>query len=170
MFEKDIHIRAGEKLYPLHLYVSGSEPLPMVFQFWMGEVARDFLRLGVYFRAVGIMLQIPGAAAYEFFSDESEAFELIRETKPNILLNVLVECLDRLGVKELMEQVPAPDYYEEELPEAWTTLLDEREKMKNGLLHVVAECLDELMVKPGMTEIADADEPHWWHRWHPEAT
>ncbi len=170
MFEKDVHIRAGEKLLPLHLYVSGSEPLPMVFQFWMAEVARDFLRLGVYFHAVGIMLQIPGAAEYEFLSDELDAFYLIPKTKPNILLNVLVECLDRLGVKELMEQVPAPDYYKEELPEAWNTLLDEQAKMKNGLLQVVSERLDEVVVKPGMTEIADGDEPHWWHRWHPEAT
>ncbi len=170
MFEKDVHIRVDGKLCPLHMYLSGSEPLAMVFQFWMGEVARDFLRLGVYFRAVGIMLQIPGAAKYEYVSDDSQAFELIEETKPNMLLNVLLECLDRLGVKELMEQVPAPDYYEEELSEAWNTMLDEREKVNNGLLHTVAECLDELVVKPGMTEIAGADERHWWHRRHPEAT
>ncbi len=37
MFEKNIHIRTAEKLLPLHLYVSGNEPLPMVFQFWMAE-------------------------------------------------------------------------------------------------------------------------------------
>ncbi len=37
MFEKNMHIRTGEKLLPVHLYVSGSEPLPMVFQFWMAE-------------------------------------------------------------------------------------------------------------------------------------
>lgn len=170
MFEKDVHIRADGRLRPLHMYVSGSEPLNMVFQFWMGEVARDFLRLGVYFRAVGIMLQIPGAAKYEYVSDESQAIELIEETKRNMLLNVLLECLDRLGVKELMEQVPATDYYEEELPEDWSKMLDEREKIGNGLLQVVAECLDVLVVRPGMTEITEADEPHWWYRWHPEAT
>ena len=169
MFEKDLHIRTGEKLYPLHMYVSGSEPLAMVFQFWMGEAARDLLRLGVYFRAVGIMLQIPGAATYEYPSDEPDTLGLIEKTRPNMLLNVLVECLDRLGVKELMEQVPAPDYYEEQLPEAWKTMLDEREKIGNGLLQVVAECLDELVVGRGMTEIVEADEPRWWHRWHPEA-
>ena len=165
MFERDVHIRGDKKLLPLHLYVSGSEPLPMVFQIWMAEVSRDMLRMGIYFRAVGIMLQIPGAAAYEFFSDESETFDLMKKTKPNILLNVLVECLDRLGVKELMKQVPAPDYFEEDLPEAWNTLLDEREKITNGLLQVVTECLDELVVIPGMKEIAEAGERPWWHCW-----
>ena len=66
---------------------------------------------------------------------------------------MLAECLDRLGVKELMEQVPAPDYEPEELSEEWEALHDKWAKVKNGLLTVVGECLDTLAVRPGIREV-----------------
>ena len=165
MFDEHMQIRDGEKLFPLHLLVRGSEPLPMVFQLWMAEVARDHLRLGVYFRAVGIMLQVPGAPEYAWVDDDSETWDLIKETDENALLNVLAECFARLGVKQLIEQVPGPDYDEEELPEEWTDLLNKLAGVKNGLLNVVAECLDALVVGPGMAEINGAVEQPWWLRW-----
>ena len=173
MLDETMQIRDGDKLLPLVMNLSGSEPPPMVFQFWMAELARDMLRLGIYFRTVGIMLQIPGGAEYEWVGDDEDdendaaTWELVRATDQNALLNVLAECLDRLGVKGLMEQVPAPDYEPEALSDEWEALLDKRAKVKNGLLTVVAECLDTLAVRPGMAEIDQADEPHWWQRWRP---
>ena len=129
------------------------------------EVARDYLRLGVFFRAVGIMLQVPGAARYAWVDDDNETWDLIKETDDNALINVLAECFDRLGGKQLIEQVPGGDYNEEELPEEWTDLLNKQAGVKNGLLNVVAECLDALVVRPGMVEINAAVEQPWWLRW-----
>ncbi|UCC32294.1 MAG: hypothetical protein JSU86_08430 [Phycisphaerales bacterium] len=173
MFEQYMKIRDGEKVYQLELLVGPSAPLPMVFQFWMAEVARDFLRLGVLFRAVGIMLQIPGAAEYQWYNEDEDkddqTVKLVSTTDQNALLNVLAQCLDRLGVKHLMEQVPAPDYHEEELSEEWKEMLDKREKVKNGLLTVVADCLDVLVVYPGRAEIDEVPEEPWWNRWRAEA-
>ena len=44
--------------------VRRTEDLPGMFQFWLAYVARDLLRLGVFFRAAAIMAQLPGAGAY----------------------------------------------------------------------------------------------------------
>ena len=172
MLHEHMQVHDGDKRFELVTDVSGSEPLTMAFQFWMAEVARDMLRLGVYFRAVAIMLQIPGAAEYQWVEDEgeneNETPNLIAGSGQNTLRNVLAECLERLGAKPLMEQVAGADYEAEELSDEWRAVLDKREKVKNGLLTVVAECLDKLVVRPGMEEIGQADEPHWWQRFRVE--
>jgi hypothetical protein len=165
---KDGQFKDGDKLVAVTLDVAGSYRLPMVFQYWMAEVARDHLRLGVYFGAMAIMLQIPGAAGYEWVADDDlgdAAYTLTRASDRNTLLNVLAVCLERLRAKELIEQVPAGDYYEEELPRKWKSLLNKLGKMENGLLTVVAQCLDALVVEPGLAEIEKAAEQPWWHRW-----
>lgn len=173
MFDPHTQMRYGRRIVPFHTEVSGSEPLPMIFSLWMAEVARDHLRLGVYFRAVGIMLQIPGAAKYQFVVDDGEAWDLIRKTDRNALFNVLAECLDRLGAKELIEQVPgagdelAGDDPPRRLSRRWKKFLDRRARVRHGLLNVVAECLDALVVRPGIAEIEAAGEQPWWHRWRP---
>ncbi len=63
-------IEDGDKLLSLDTDVRGSDRLPMVFQMWTAELARDVLRLGVYFSALGVMLQVPGAAEYEWVCDD----------------------------------------------------------------------------------------------------
>ena len=169
MFDDSMEIKDGNKLYPLHLCTSGSEPLPLVFEFWMAELARDHLRLGVYFRAVAIMLQIPGAAKYEWVGDdeenEYETPDLVRASSRDELLGALGECFRRLGAEQLIDQLPDPDAAGQEVSDDWAKLLDKRGKVDNGLLNVVAECLDKLIVRPGLAEItAPVTEP-WWQRW-----
>ncbi len=47
-------------------HVRETEDLPDVLQFWMAHMARDLLRLGVFFRAAALMCQIPGGARYRY--------------------------------------------------------------------------------------------------------
>ena len=65
MFDENAWFMRNGLKHALGLDVFCSSPITKMFQIWMAEVSRDMLRLGVYFRAVGIMLQIPGAAEYE---------------------------------------------------------------------------------------------------------
>ncbi len=169
MLDTQMHFTDGGKLRALTLDVAGSAPPAMVFQYWMAEVARDLLRLGIYFRGMAIMLQVPGAAEYEWLGDDDEPPELYQAADRNTLLNVLADCLERLGVPHLMQQVPAPDYEAAELPAAWKRLIARRVKLKNGLLTVVAECLDELVVRPGLAALDAETEQPWWKRWRPQA-
>lgn len=153
--------------------VRGSGAIPKMFQMWMAELSRDMLRLGVYFRALGIMLQIPGAPDYEWFSDADgeDQFEtdmLFGSSNENTLSTVLAKSLERLGAGHLMEQMPDADYDAVELSDEWEAMLDRRERNKNGLLSLVADCLDLLIVEPGMAEIERAGEVSWWHRFVPD--
>ena len=168
MLDDHMKITDGEESHSLHMDVSGTAPLPLRFQFWMAEIARDMLRLGIYFRAVGIMLQIPGAGEYESIGDENETWDLIQTSDRDVVVNALSECLDRLGAAELIKQVSGGASVGKQLPRAWKELLDRRQKVKNGLLNVAADCLDELVVKPGMAEIAEAGKQPWWERWRAE--
>jgi hypothetical protein len=160
------------KLLSLGTDVRGSERMPLVFQFWTAELARDVLRLGVYFSALGVMLQVPGAAEYEWVSDDElddRTHDRVRESAADELLDVLAECLQRVGAPaELLRQVPgAADREPGEISAEWKQFLNERGVQKNGLLNVVAECLDELIVRPGLTEIDEPPELPWWQRWRP---
>ena len=170
MFEENLYVHDGVKQHYLGTSLALSEPLPMVFRFWMTEMARDVLRLGVYFHAAAIFLQVPGAADYHaVLDDEYEeknglCFDtLIDDSRKEILLAALANCLDRLGVKTLMTQVTDERQFAESLPREWSALLERREQLENGLLSVVAGCLDALIVTPGMEEIDQDDEPHRWH-------
>ena len=166
-------IKEGGRLILLSPQVRSSELLPQVFEMWMAELARDLHRLGVYFRAVGIMLQIPNIRDYEWTEDqefENQAGDRVAETDAEALLDVLAECLQRLGAPaELLLQAPGgAEHRRRDVSEEWKQYLDVREKVQHGLQNIVSEILDELIVRPGMAEIDEKSLPHWWDRWRPE--
>ena len=66
-----VEFRAGKGFWRFDLNVRGTYPLARALDFWMAELARDHLRLGLCFRALAIMLQVPGAAGYEWLGDDS---------------------------------------------------------------------------------------------------
>ena len=170
MFVEGLEIHDGEESYDLGFGLGLTTPIHKVFRFWAAELARDMLRLGVYFHAVGIFLQIPGAAEFEWVEDEHfeeeqglDRGKMIAWGRRKTLLTVLAECLERLDAESLMEQLPELRV-RDALSEEWMTLIERRAKIENGLLSLVAECLDAVMVRPGMHEVAKADLPHWWNR------
>lgn len=172
MFKDNLCVHDGKKLQGLNLYVGRSESSPMIFKFWAAELARDVLRLGVFFHAAGVFLQIPGAAEFEWVSDEDfeeeqniDSATMFGQANRNTLLAVLANCLERLGVQSLIEQVAPDACFCHELSAEWTFLIERRAKIDDGLLSLVADCLDQLLVTPGMHEIEKADEPYWWHRY-----
>ena len=183
-----IHAKGGYDLFESHAFanqgiedhyyaqVRSTEDLPTVLQFWMAHVARDLLRLGIYFQAAALMCQIPGGARYRrIFHDDvddnlpksdEDPWYWVRRVNRNTAFNVLAECLRRLGAAGVMKQVPAgKDYEPIELSAEWKDYLDRRAELKHGLLNVIAECLDELIVRPGMEEIDAEPYPTWWQRW-----
>ncbi len=156
--------------------VRSSKDLPVAIQFWTAYVARDLLQLGVFFRAMAIMLQVPGAGRYQMLlyddvnpdrgDEEEDPARWVGEAERDTVFNVLGECLRRLEVESLIEQVPGEaDYERAELSDEWKEYLDRQGATEHGLLNVVAECLDELMVRPGMAEIDDKPQATWWQRW-----
>ncbi len=173
MFDENAYLMRHGLRYFLTLDVRGSAPIPKMFQIWMAELSRDMLRLGVYFRALGIMLQIPGAPDYEWFSDadgenQFDTDSLFGSSNKSTLSTVLAESLERLGAGHLMEQMPEAQYDAVELSDEWQGMLDRRERNKNGLLSLVADCVDLLIVEPGMTGIQKAAEVSWWNRFVPD--
>ena len=114
MLDQDWYLVRDGLQNHLGLNVICSSPITKMFQIWMAELSRDMLRLGVYFRALGIMLQVPGAPDFEwsFDSDGENEFDtdaLIRSADEDTVSTVLEEALDRLGVKHLMAQLPNAD-------------------------------------------------------------
>ncbi len=151
--------------------VRGGDDLPMELQFWMAYVARDLLKLGVFFRAAAIMCQVPGGAQCQLVLDGEDEDDLtadwVEGAKRTTLLEVLAECLRRLGAESegLMRQVLAGELHlEKELSAEWKEFLNQRAKIEDGLLHVVAECLDELIVRPGVAEIDVEPRSTWWQK------
>ena len=153
-----------------------TEDLPTVLQFWMAHVARDLLRLGVFFRAAALMCQIPGGARYRYVphddvdddlpNDDEDPRHWVGRADRDTAFSVLAECLRRLGAAGVMKQVPGGEDYEQvELSAEWNEYLDRRAERKHGLLNVVAECLDELIVRPEMDEIDVEPQSTWWQRW-----
>ncbi|MCH8912898.1 MAG: hypothetical protein IIA33_04950 [Planctomycetes bacterium] len=173
MFDENAYLLRDGLKVGLSLSVRCGTPMTKMLEIWMAEVSRDMLRLGVYFRALGIMLQIPGAPDYEWFSDadgedQFETDDLFNGSDENTLFTVLGEALERLGVGHLMEQLPEADYQAVELDDEWQAMLDRREKNKNGLLSLVADCLDRLIVDPGMAEIVQVPVQPWWNQCVPQ--
>ena len=169
MFDQNWFLMQNGRENYLYMCVCSSTPITKMFQIWMAELSRDMLRLGVYFRALGIMLQVPGAPDFEWSCDsdgenEFETDVLFRSSDEDTLYTALAEALDRLGVKHLMAQLPNADYDTVELDDEWKEMLDRREKNENGLLCVVASCLDWLIVYPGMDEIVHVPEQPWWNQ------
>ncbi len=145
------------------LDLRSSKNLPVALQFWMANMTRDLLQLGVFFRAAAIMLQVPGAAGYEdvIYDDQDpdgpdadeDPASWVGGADWDTTFSVLAECLRRLEAEHLMEQVPGAAKYErEELSTEWKEYLDRRAATEHGLLNVVAVCLDEVIVRPGMAE------------------
>ena len=171
MFEENLYVHDGKDSHYMGLRLGLSGPLHKVFQFWAAETARDALRLGVYFHAAGVFLQIPGAATFRRIHDDDFEEEhgidydgLVGDSPRNTLLDVLAKCLDRFNAGFLMGQVTTEPHVAGVLPNEWAVVLERRATIENGLLSVVADCLDALIVTPGMEEIVKADEPHWWNR------
>ena len=169
MFDQNAYFMRKGLQQDLALDLLRSSPITKMFQIWMAEVSRDMLRLGVYFRALGFMLQVPGAAEYEWVCDTDGEIEydedpLVQSLDEDTVSTVLAEALDRLGVKHVMGQLPNADYEAVELGDELQAMLDRREKQENGLLCVVAACLDRLIVDPGMAEIVQVSERPWWNQ------
>ena len=167
MFDKNMRFTDGDETVGLIMSVYGAKRLPMVFQYWMAELSRDILRLGVFFRCTGVMLQVPGTAAFEWVDDQ-ETEQLMVHSEHGELCNVLAEAFERLGVKHLMDQLDELECLDDELREEWEDLLKRRQGQKGGLLNMIMLLLDKLVLHPGMKEIDTAAEPHWWHCWKPE--
>jgi hypothetical protein len=113
--------------------------------------------LAAYFRAVGILLQIPGAAEYRRIEDESdeELWNLIWNPDPTSTLNVLAATLQRLDAEQLLGQLPGGDGFKPRpLPVEARVRLAERDRM--GLLNVVADCLDRLLIVPNIEGRAES--------------
>jgi hypothetical protein len=163
MLEEAVEFQIDDKWWRFDLSASGNYPLTRALEFWMAELAHEHLRLGVCFRALTIMLQIPGADEYTWDAGDVELPPVERANR-SILTSVLVECLDRLRVKYLIRQLPELDYKPIDLPEEWQEIIEARAAFKNGLMTLIAQCLDELIVQPGHARIAEFGQQSWWHR------
>lgn len=91
--------------------------LPRVFEMWTATLAREMIRLGVYFRAVSVFLQIPGAGELDpARADEFEAgtfFELTDKTARRKLLPPLADALRRLKAPPHVLHQIVPGYQPE---------------------------------------------------------
>ena len=165
---KDRDVWDGEKLVGFFPSVRACGTATAAFQFWTAEMARYHLRLGVFFGALAVILQIPGAAEYRYTGAHDEMEDKLDELDRDQVLDVLADCLKRLGRADLIKQVPgAEDYEPDPVSDEWEKLLDKRTGDRNELLNVVGECLDKLVVKPGMAEIDEPRRLPWWERWRP---
>lgn len=172
-----VELEVRDRTWRFDASVRGTFPFARAFDFWMAYVARDLLRLGVYFRAQAIMIQIPGATNYQYLCHDSVAKDLppgdddpsewLDGVDRGIVLSVLTECLHRLDAVHILEQIPEAKHIRpKELSAEWRDYLDREAKYECGLLNVVAECLDELIVQPGIVEIDCGPLPTWWQeRW-----
>jgi hypothetical protein len=114
------------------------------------EQLESLLRwLGGYFRAVGVLLQVPGAAEYRYeeHASDDDLWPLVWSPDPKSTINVLAAALDRLDSAPLLAQVPGGSNFKPRpLPVEARVRIAERDRA--GLLAVVADCLDRLLVVP----------------------
>lgn len=121
--------------------------LPSVFRLHREESERDRRRMAAYFRAVAIMLQVPGGEVYAFRETGDRMDAVIERSDAATVRALLRACLGRLGAEGLMAQVPGGrPAQRRRLPARLTRMLQRRGR--DDLLNVVAECLDELIVRP----------------------
>ena len=153
--------------------VRSTENLPVTFQFWMAYVARDLRRLGVCFKALSIMIQIPGAMDYRYLCHDDQDKDLppfaddpylrLHGVDHGTVLSVLAECLCELNAEDILKQIPeAKRIRPKKLSVEWHKYLNRESTYERGLLNVIAECLDELIVRPGIAEIDRNTGPMWW--------
>ena len=154
--------------------IRGTYPNTQALAFWTAYLARDLLRLGVYFRALTIMLQIPGAADYRYLCHEDmekdsppsadDPYGWIHGADRRTVFSVLAECLCELDAEDILKQIPEAKHTRlKKLSAKWQKYLNRESTYECGLLNVVAECLDELIIKPGLEEIDAASQGTWWH-------
>lgn len=149
---KPVNWEEGERLLQVGRLVHYSDRLPGVFRARMKQLEAIHRWLGAYFGAVGIMLQIPGAAEYEWLSEDGDdAGDFVWTADRDMLLSILAEVLDRLDAGALIHQVPGAETYKaRKLPVELRLTLAERDD--NSLMNIVAKCLDRLMVIPELGE------------------
>lgn len=168
--------RDGSGWNQLYTFVTDAENLPSLLQFWMAHVARDLLRLGVYFRAVALLSELPGGTRYQpliydavdprGLDDEDHPRDWLGRVDHKVVLEVLAECLRRMERTDFLKRVPGgADYEPQELPEKWTACLDRHADLNHGLLSVVAACLHELIVEPEWRAIDTGSGGTWWQEW-----
>ncbi len=147
-----VHHQEGDKEYQVCNLVHFSDKLPIVFRARMKQLEEISHWLGGYFDAVAILLQIPGAADYEWVdADEDELIEFLWSANHGALFSVLVEALKHLGCEKLIDQVPGADSYTtRKMPVKLQINLAKRNR--NEMLNVVTLCLDRIMVIPALSE------------------
>jgi hypothetical protein len=154
------------------LYV---EDAPQDFVFWMADEARRMLQLGAFFYGMSILCQIPGAARHKFLfwgDDDTPGVPVedddprywVGKDQPHVALDVLAECLRRLGTLHLMQQIPgAAKHQPDPLTQEYCDWLDRHARAQDGLLNLVAYCLDVLILHPAEEEANRL--PQRWHDW-----
>ena len=160
----DWYTQEGGETVSVTTRVRFSECLPLVFRLHREESERDRRRMAAYFRAVAIMLQVPGGEGYALRDTPDRMDAVIERSDAATVLALLRACLGRLGggAEELMAQVPGGLAAErKELSARLTRMLERRGR--DDLLNVVAECLDELIVRPAWAASNSPDRNYGGH-------
>ncbi len=105
-------VRVGRHADSFFTDVWSTHDLPRTLEFWIAYVARDLLKLGVYFRAAALLCEIPGGARYRPLSyDDVDPEALPWDDGPwhwvqgadrNTVCSVLAECLRRLNASAVL--------------------------------------------------------------------
>lgn len=143
--------REGDQVTQLSDEVRFTDRLTDVFRCRMDQLEAVHRWLAGYFQAVGILLQIPGAADYRYheYASDDDLWDLIWNPDTKSTLNILAATLERLDAGKLLRQVPGGEGLKRRpLPVEARVRLAERDRL--GLLNVVADCLDRLLVVPNI--------------------
>ena len=139
--------RDGDRVIPVVTRVRFSGDLPLAVQLHREEMERDQQRIRAYFRALAVMLEVPGGSHYAYQETPDRMDAVIAESDEDTVRAIMKACLDRLGCRELIDRVPGGRSGNgHELPMTLAVMVLRREPI--GLLNVLAECLDELFVRP----------------------
>ena len=150
------------------------EDIPATLQAWMAHLAREMLRLGVFFQAATVMAQVPGAGKYEFLlydDDERSVPDLeydpadrMADLDRDTVYTILAECLKRLEAEHLLEKIPVTARRLDRLSAEWEEFIDIQENFEHAYQNVIAECLNTLVIIPGMEEINRQGKTTWWQQ------
>ena len=143
-----------------------------VLQTWTAHLARELLRLGVFFDAAGIMARVPGPERYKpiAYDDDSDMVpdveydpaERLADVDHDTVYTILAECLKRVGAEYLLEDIFVTAKRLDRLPDEWKTFLDAQDDYNHAYQNVIAECLNVLLIVPGMAEIDAQTQTTWW--------
>ena len=148
--------REGDWLIPVVVRLRFSGHLPLAVRLHREEMERDLQRTRAFFRALTIMLQVPGGSRYIYQETPDRMDAVIAESDAGTVRAIVKACLDRLGCRELIQCVPDCRAGNGcELPVTLAVMVQRRERV--GLLNVLAECLDELLVRPVWRELSSED-------------